>query len=361
MPTSDSTRLADPEAKLSLPEFIKEPVPEHVVVKVPRQPRLKSRSKLRSRSLSAPPLAWLLHPSSKASSPISDTKSQKTSRSGTSRDPVLNTEGLDVHYVAENHENLHHILVFLTVTGVNSGASVEAEVMASSADGDRLIIKKGLNVSDPLSLPGRAAPGKAEVKVQSGHYEVKLASPTSTLSSGSDSTPLMDASQLSTASPTSFICASCSLPLVHSSGIDNYRDLPSEHWEELVDAWMCHADQTLHSHVAKHGQGFWPEPGQALVGGSYILFEESSIVKNNFCPAEQSKVRSTVYHSLIFRTIKKTGVGDPTNGCVLHQPPAMPLIYRSPRWFWCIAWSGCGGCLVHQQAKMLSVDTKRSR
>jgi len=52
---------------------------------------------------------------------------------------------------------------------------------------------------------------------------------------------------------------------------------------------MCHADQKLHSHVAKHGQGFWPEAGQALVGGSYILFEESSVVKTHLCSAEDSK------------------------------------------------------------------------
>lgn len=229
--------------------------------------------------------------------------------------------GFGVHYVAENHENLHHILVFLNVTGVTPGAVVEAEVLASSADGERLIIKNGLHVSDPLSLPGRATPGKTEVKVQSGHYEVKLASPSSSLTTGSDSTPLLDASQLSTANPTSFICASCSLPLVQSSGIDNYRDLPSEHWEELVDAWMCHADQTLHSQVARHGQGFWPEPGQALVGGSYILFEESSVVKIHFCPEEQSKVRNPLYRFFGFRTIKKTGVGLlPTVECSVNSP-----------------------------------------
>lgn len=52
---------------------------------------------------------------------------------------------------------------------------------------------------------------------------------------------------------------------------------------------MCHTDQKLHEQVAKHSKGFWPEHGQALVGGSYILFEESSIVKNNLCPAEETK------------------------------------------------------------------------
>jgi len=66
-------------------------------------------------------------------------------------------------------------------------------------------------------------------------------------------------------------------------------DLPSEHWQELVDAWMCHADQGLHEQVAKHGRGFWPERGQALVGGCYILFEESSVAKTNLCPTDETK------------------------------------------------------------------------
>jgi ubiquitin-protein ligase E3 D len=196
----------------------------------------------------------------------------------------------------------------MNITGVAPGGDIDAEVLSTSADGERLVIRNATNVSDPFSLPGRATPGKTEVKVQSGHYEVKLASPASSSTIVSDPTPLLDASQLSTIKPTSFICASCSLPLVQSSGIQNYRDLPSEHWEELVDAWMCHADQVLHSQVAKHGRGFWPEPGQALVGGSYILFEQSSVVKTHLCPAQQSKVRSS---QLFFdsRTIKKTGVG----------------------------------------------------
>ena len=45
---------------------------------------------------------------------------------------------------------------------------------------------------------------------------------------------------------------------------------------------MCHSDQRLHEHVKKHSaQGFWPQEGEALVGGSYILFEESAVVRSN--------------------------------------------------------------------------------
>lgn len=229
--------------------------------------------------------------------------------------------GFEVHYVAENHENLQHVLVFFTVTGATPGVDIEAEVLppfpeSHAEGGDRLIIRSGAQNSLPLMLPARSLPGKKEVRVQGGHYETKLftipLSPSAFSASREDPPPLLDASQLSSANPTSFICASCSLPLVQSSKINEYRDLPSEHWEELVDAWMCHTDQKLNEQVARHGQGgFWPRPGQGLVGGSYILFEESCMTRNNLHLAEAPKVRSASFPNsfIVGWTTKKTDVG----------------------------------------------------
>jgi len=155
-------------------------------------------------------------------------------------------------------------------------------------DGDRLIIKSGSHSSLPLILPARVTPGKQEIKVQSGHFEIKL-STLSTSPSPSESGPLLDATQLSNAKPTSFICSSCSLQLIQSSQM-RYRDLPSEHWEELVDAWMCHSSQSLNENVLRNGRnGFWPGSDEALVGGSYILFEDSALTKDNLHPVSSKK------------------------------------------------------------------------
>lgn len=249
-------------------------------------------------------------------------------------------------YVAENHENLQHVLVFLTLTGVTSDAEVEAEVVGNATRGqetNHLVIQCGIDNSLPLALPAHTLSGKQEMKLQAGHYEIKLMTvPGSTSLLKEDTTPSFDATQLATANPTSFICASCSLPLVQSTKIGTYRDLPSEHWEELVEAWMCHTDQKLHEQVVQHGQrGFWPKPGQALVGGSYILFEESSVTRNNLHLAEQSRVCIHSTCPFIFssspRTTKKTGVG-PTNG--LQHLGSETLHYcflkflEALRWFW---------------------------
>ena len=298
----DAIRLADPHALLTLPEFFREPVPDHIA-----QSQVLKTKKSRHRSLSAPPISWL-RPSSSRSLSISG--EMKVSRPSSSLEPQLTPKGaslfssgihyiesrvvaFEVQYVAENHENLNHVLVFLTVTGATPDVEIEAEVIPSYPDlneGDRLLIRNGPNTSPPLILPARTYPGKKEVKTQNGHYEIKLSTTPFTPVSPPETLPLLDASQLSTLNPMSFTCSSCSLPLVQSHTIRMYRDLPSEHWEELVDAWMCHTDQRLHEQVSKHGRGFWPEPGQALVGGSYILFEKSSIVINNLWQSDQTKV-----------------------------------------------------------------------
>ncbi|KAF8069026.1 HECT-like ubiquitin-conjugating enzyme-binding-domain-containing protein [Lyophyllum atratum] len=299
-----SSIRADPRALLTLPEFVKESPPpplDEDNAEISEIPPQKEKKRPRHRSLSAPSLSWLRSASSNksgssSSGGLSISHSRSRSR-GMNALPTVPNVGFEVNYVAENHENLQHVLVFFTVTGATPGVEIEAEVMppfpeSHAEGGDRLIISSGPRRSLPLLLPARTLPGKHEVRVQSGHYEIKLTTlaPRPSPETNEDPPPLLDAGQLSAASPTSFICASCSLPLVQSTKIEEYRDLPSEHWEELVDTWMCHTDQKLHDQVVKQGKGgFWPHAGQALVGGSYILFEESSMTLNNLHVTEEPK------------------------------------------------------------------------
>lgn len=107
-------RERDPEALLSLPEFVKEPMPERLLhssnsnskhtrgksyslsrreeddmvdmsdISAPKP--IKALKKNRSRSLSAPPLAWLLSSSSRTS-PVPKEGEQKKSRSTRSSRP----------------------------------------------------------------------------------------------------------------------------------------------------------------------------------------------------------------------------------------------------------------------------------
>ncbi|KAG2136653.1 HECT-like ubiquitin-conjugating enzyme-binding-domain-containing protein [Suillus clintonianus] len=246
--------------------------------------------KSRSRSISAP--QWL-RPAAELSRRLSKSSSRPGSSHGQS---CAGGIALDVSYVAEYHETLKHVLVFVTVSGIPVDTELQAEVLPTSSsgtEGDWLVIRSSWASSPPLSLPVRVAPGKKDVQIRQGHYELKIGianSQAARSSSPDEPTPLMSAEQLVSLKPTSWSCISCSLPLVHIPKLIKYRDLPSEHWEELVDSWMCHADQTLHNHVAKHGRGFWPEESEALVGCGYILFQQSAIVSNNLSCTEQPLV-----------------------------------------------------------------------
>jgi ubiquitin-protein ligase E3 D len=221
-----------------------------------------------------------------------------------------------VTYVAEHHENLQRVLVFANVSNVIPGKNVTAQVLPASTttahadepvERERLVFRCGDRTCAPLSLPVRVRPSgqDLQVQVQNSHFEVKLATygpstAASPMHSELDRPPLLDARQLEDARPTSFLCASCSLPLVAPAKAPAscvYKDLPSEHWAELVDAWMCHSTQKLNEHVVRHGKGVWPRQGEALVGGSYILFDESCIVKTNLSAAEEPKVSVRVYES----------------------------------------------------------------
>jgi ubiquitin-protein ligase E3 D len=326
-PLPESERQKDLEALLTLPEFVKEPIPAHLSrpnLEKEKGKILDTVSKKRDRSSSAPPLAWFRSTSSRGSAGLASSDSSKGKSKCAHTDGeifhslsslhVFETcdSGFEVVYVAENHENLHHILVFFTITATKSCAELHAEVLPSldqpSGQGDHFVIKCGPYTSRPLLLPAYTTPGRKEVRAQNTYYEIKLPT-TDSNSPFSDinalPAPLLDATQLSSINPTSFLCSSCSLPLVQLSKISTYRDLPSEHWEELIEAWMCHSDQKLHEHVTKNGkQGFWPSPGQALVGGSYMLFEESAIHRSNFHMKVEPAVRFFLL-LLFFRALRR--------------------------------------------------------
>ncbi|KAL5499110.1 hypothetical protein ACEPAH_1628 [Sanghuangporus vaninii] len=340
----------DPDALLTLSEIVKEPPPAPVKTpkSAPSVESLKTNKKhfksltKRSRSLSAPPLAWLIPSLSRTSSSLR--------LSQTASDNSTPARRMIVRYVAEHHESLNHVLMFVGVDeGLTAGCDLEAEVIPSVSDpslGDKLVLKSGPSLSAPLSLPLVVPAGKVSVQVQGAHYELKIrlgeagsgsapvfasSRPSSSSISRHNSSlnwrgayehghdqmhsQLLDATQVSEMDPTSFICASCSSALVQSQPQPQpqsqphgffltrnhahnqhpvtdkltYLDLPSEHWEELLEAWMCHTDQKLSERVARHGRGFWPKAGQVFVGGSYFLFHESAVVSSNLSVVETNK------------------------------------------------------------------------
>lgn len=107
------------------------------------------------------------------------------------------------------------------------------------------------------------------------HYEVKLPTASSaqfTRSRGDLEIPVpYSAREFRKYQPTSLTCCSCSSQLAKLSRVTRYNDLPSEHWAELLDAWMCHPDQTLSQEIIEKGNNIWPQANQALISTTGII------------------------------------------------------------------------------------------
>lgn len=243
--------------------------------------------------------------------------------------------GLLVHYIAEHHENLGNVAVFIEVNGAEAGADVDAEVFSSGDE--RLILKSGASTSPPLALPARVTPGKKDVRVQSGHFVLKLecmsGQSKSSMTTNGDclANGLLDSAQIRNMHPTTFICASCSLPLVQASRLSRYDDLPSEHWAELIEAWMCHSDQKMTDRIALYAKGLWPVPGQALVGGSYILFDSTSLVTSSIRPIERTQVSNNI--GALFGTRRRPSLAPTHQRLIFAYRTPVRHNGRSPRRF----------------------------
>ncbi|KAI6124457.1 HECT-like ubiquitin-conjugating enzyme-binding-domain-containing protein [Pisolithus croceorrhizus] len=275
----------------------------------------------RSRSVSAPHLAFFRSMSWDRSCAASSTQDPhsygpKNSSSSVRRLSERFGSTLDVVYVAEHHEMLKHVLVFVSLPSFSSHGNpnangqpassgiLTAEVLADTSSqtrGDQLMLRLSGTPSLPLGLPVPVVPGLKNAIEKRTYWEIKLScvqrpqlfgtrNSANVTSSENDDPPLLSASQLTTLLPISYTCASCLVPLV-TPAPTQYRDLPSEYWEELVDAWMCHPEEqtladlkmNMRGEEGKSGRkfGFWPTEGEALVGGSYIMFEGRSVVGGN--------------------------------------------------------------------------------
>lgn len=61
--------------------------------------------------------------------------------------------------------------------------------------------------------------------------------------------------------------------VVLDGSIHRVVDLPSEHWQELVDCWMCHEEDFTELREGDLGARL----GQALVGGTYLLIHSGNV------------------------------------------------------------------------------------
>jgi len=228
-------------------------------------------------------------------------KSNTINRKAKHKPPPLRTSGvLDgsaVTSVTEYQENIRSIQVLISgvdTTFLNT-ADLQLEVTTPN---DALLTSK----SDPtlrlaIALPSPAQMGQTvHLQPIDDYLEAKLSAvPTATQATG----PLLhttiahalSAPNLRSLAPRSLCCTSCDRVVAHLPLDVEFKDLPSEYWAEMIEVWMCHADPSFTSQLAKHtSDGFWPSPDTVLVGGSYLLVSGSHICDSHLILEKSNEV-----------------------------------------------------------------------
>jgi len=192
---------------------------------------------------------------------------------------------------------------------ISQGSEVPSSVvLVQGSSSEKLIVRLPANTSGPVRIS----------KVQS-HLEAKIPTQMKGPSLETEVFPIHDATTLASMHPTVFACASCSLPLVRTGTPEepsrsvSYFDLPSDHWAEFVESWICHRDLPLSPSYTRRGrQEIQPSALKILVGGSHILCHQSLVHEEDLSPSSPIKVGEAVFLSFIFH------LSGPEESC--HRP-----------------------------------------
>lgn len=200
-----------------------------------------------------------------------------------------------VNYIAEHQENLN--IVTVTLFGPQLPLSSDLQLKSFDPASCSLPAVEGIleigSSTLRIPLPVPIQPHQSVPLIAHGlHLEAKLSSvPMATFAPiliSSVSHPL-SASELRELNPRGLCCTTCDREiasiLTKSPGgkeDERFKDLPSEHWAEMMEVWMCHDDPGFTARLANQTkEGFWPVKGRVLVGGSYVLANAADVKRAN--------------------------------------------------------------------------------
>lgn len=201
-----------------------------------------------------------------------------------------------LEFIAEESRNLGTLIVTFWPRIPGTGKE-EWDVISVESE-SLLVAPAHGGPASRLALPCRVIPQPAAVVNHGGYYECKLVtieqSPTRPRHDLEVVAPL-STNELRQAMPELFACATCDARLVDGTRVAKYNALPSEHWAELLDAWMCHQDQALNEDLIDKGKGIKPRADEGMVGSSYVLFPRE--VTCNWITPEKSEVSRQLHSS----------------------------------------------------------------
>lgn len=179
--------------------------------------------------------------------------------------------------------------------GMSLKDDLDLETTASPRLGDgphEAIVRSRKDPSSSLHIPLPSAVNPGQV-VPFIHQDLQLegklsalpfssSAPVSSLNTVVDHA--LSAADLRRLRPKAICCVGCDREVAELSPNTVYKDLPSEHWAEMMEVWMCHADPTFTARLGQQTRdGFWPTKETVLVGGSYVLVDGGHAKKHNLC------------------------------------------------------------------------------
>ncbi|WRT65524.1 uncharacterized protein IL334_002469 [Kwoniella shivajii] len=199
------------------------------------------------------------------------------------------TNALDVDaitYMAEHQENLRSVQI--TLHGIGISPNLDWQISSLTNEQEAIITsKRDSAISFRLPLPVAIESHQTiSFTAQSLHLEARLvAQPLPASAVSLLPTYPISASDLRNIQPGAICCNVCDRDLA-TLPFDNwdvaYKDLPSEHWAEMMEVWMCHNDPSFTATLAQRTkEGFWPKDGGVLVGASYLLIGDERVKWGN--------------------------------------------------------------------------------
>ncbi|KAI8642267.1 HECT-like ubiquitin-conjugating enzyme-binding-domain-containing protein [Parasitella parasitica] len=169
----------------------------------------------------------------------------------------------------------------------DSALVLKNEIVADLSSIDIAISTQNLVVAQPNSLPPA---DKDELKP----WEIKLSllkPPVPLRSQQNDVKEWWTSKQLLKQSPEKQIqCRHCAQGFLDSAIEYKIKDLPSEHWYELVECWICHETKP-EEHRARM-KPILARPHVLLVGTTYFLIHPDNIIKDSLQPDSVVSKRS---------------------------------------------------------------------
>lgn len=198
------------------------------------------------------------------------------------------------HFIAETQERLGTVSVTVWTENPKPHllGPLEYQISAESPL-DFVLSSNDLKKAFPLPVQVNPSCGLMSCDQSSNGWFIRL--PMAAQESRKEPDIPMSASWLHLMSPRVLVCRNCKASLSLIEHKAKYVALPSHHWEELVDAWMCHTDLELNETIVNAQndieQHAGLQNGQIHVADNHLVMPHSTFLDDAVHTREQVSMR----------------------------------------------------------------------